>query len=86
MLSKIEKLISQSELSQGQQIEFTQVLEKASEEELENVYNVLEQDLALAETLYQNYKDKLDAFAGNSQEKWRQILDDEKQLIEKATE
>jgi len=79
--NKLNDLILSSQLSSDESAEFIGILSDIDDVDMTQLLEVLQEDPSMVETIYRNYKEKLEAFETGNQTKLDSILEEEKGLL-----
>lgn len=83
ILEEIKNLITSSDLSTEDQKEFLIILSQLQDKDLEVFLNLFKEDKNWIRKFYDNYKIKRKAFENKDKNLWNQILDQEKEELNK---
>lgn len=65
---------------------FDFIIEKTKEEELANIYELIEEDPHFLQIIIDNYKEKVEAFQSKDKSKFQRIIDKEVKILEEIDE
>lgn len=81
---ELHTLIRSSELSEREATAFIAILKAAPDEEIESLVALLQEDTGWALRLYENYKEKVQAFKTKDDAELQNILEKEEGLLKTA--
>jgi len=82
MLKRIQDLVQKSDLSKEDKADFISALSIATDEELENMAALFIESSYWIKVMSDNYKQKKEAASEASEEKWNNIVAQEKTMLQ----
>jgi hypothetical protein len=84
-MNALQQLINQSGLEGDEKKDFLDFLSNGSEDQIQELTQILLEDPSLVEKFYSNYKAKEIVFSSNNKELWQAVLEGEKRELEKLS-